>query len=123
MLVESNKQRWRFEDKPVELKKIKPVIHPIINNYNELLPEKKNSLETVVNKIKEYILNPKIYLFGSNIKGNWNENSDYDIIVISQPSEEIKNILKNYNYGFKVDLFFWKKDDDTFKKIDITNKK
>jgi predicted nucleotidyltransferase len=99
------------------------VIHPIINNYNELLPEKKNSLETVVNKIKEYILNPKIYLFGSNIKGNWNENSDYDIIVISQPSEEIKNILKNYNYGFKVDLFFWKKDDDTFKKIDITNKK
>ena len=82
----------------------KPVIHPIIYEWNELPKDQKEELSIVKNKITSIIGECDIALFGSIVKGNWDEESDYDILIHKHLSKEQIQELKKQSYPRKVDI-------------------
>ena len=64
-----------------------------------------NNLHYYLAKIKESILsvdeNSKVYLFGSDVTGNYNMASDIDILVVTSVVRNIiQNALDKENLGF-----------------------
>ena len=95
----------------------KHIIHPIITKWNDFTEEDKNILQNIKKVITSYIEEDcKIFVYGSRIKGTWDENSDYDIAINYSPSFEIQKQLIKYDYGVKVDLSF---RGDMYNKSDV----
>lgn len=103
-----HKKRWTIETfpYPYERPKYKEVIHPIPTTYDDLPEDQKVVVTHIKNIIISHMGECKMQLFGSRIKGTWNDESDYDIIVSTTPSKEIVNILRKYDYGVPVDIMF-----------------
>lgn len=102
------KERYPYIGNPYgfELPKSKPVIHPKITKWEDFSEEDKVALSDVKNIIQSYIGNCKIAIFGSRIKGNWDDESDYDIQVYAVPSAQIQKELINYKYSIPVEIHF-----------------
>jgi predicted nucleotidyltransferase len=108
-----NRTRWLLVDDPrgYVFAKGKEIIHPIINNWEELEEDQKK----ILLKIKEYIYskinNCTLYLFGSRIDGTWNEKSDYDITIVvdEMPNKELVREIQLHDYGVEVDISFNRK--------------
>lgn len=102
------KKRWPLLNNPFgfELPKPNPIIHPIINKWDDFSEEDKTILSNIKKIIVENIGDCKISVFGSRTKGNWVESSDYDIFIHKVLSKEIVDNLKNINYGVRVDVHY-----------------
>ena len=91
----------------------KPVIHPIITKWEQLTAKDQMILSDIKKVIVSKIGDCNLYLYGSRINGNWDENSDYDILIDKDvPFESIIN-LRNYDYGVKIDLGCFEKVEDS----------
>jgi len=86
--------------------KSKPKIHDVVITFDEFNDEQKKKLLYFREVITSKIGDCEMSIFGSQIKGNWDETSDYDIVIYNMPSREDMIYLKGFNYGFKVDMFF-----------------
>lgn len=103
-----NKERYPYINNPFgfKLPERKPVIHPVINEWENFTEEDKTILSNIKKIITSYIGDYKITAYGSRLKGYWTEKSDYDIIVYFVPSIKIQNEIRTYNYDVKVDIQF-----------------
>jgi predicted nucleotidyltransferase len=82
----------------------KPVVHPIIYKWDDLPEDQKEELETIKKVVYSIIGQCDISLFGSIVKGYWDEESDYDLLVHKQVSKELISELRKQTYPRKVDL-------------------
>jgi len=116
-----NKKRWPLLNNPfgIELPKPKPIIHPVINKWEDFTEEDKTILQNIKKIITLYIGDCRMGVYGSRIKGNWNEKSDYDIGVFTYPDESIQEKLRKYNYGVRVDLVFLGEPENLILKVEI----
>lgn len=105
-MKKADPRRWSFAERPIKLKPVRPQIHPRVNSFDELSEKDKELLLSIKNVIVNHVGECDLSLFGSKIKGNWDETSDYDIVVHKFVNREIQKKLKNYNFNVKVDLFF-----------------
>lgn len=101
-------RRWTFQEKPVALKIINPVIHPIITNFDQFEQTQKEILYEIKQTIVGIIGDCEVSIFGSRINGNWTEESDYDLLVYSTTVNTPKRFDKE-NFKVKVDIFFLQK--------------
>jgi len=109
-----NKFRWRLIDDPrgfVPIRKKKPK-HSVIKNFSELSEDQKNNLLQLKNFIQSKVNDCEVYLYGSRVRGKWDNMSDYDIMIVTDniPNEKIIKEIQNYNYDIKVDISFTKKN-------------
>lgn len=95
-----------FAESSLKIKPINPNIHPKITNFNQIPEEQKIVLNRVKSFIVETIGDCQLTFYGSRVKGNWVEDSDYDIFVHKIVDEETKRYLKKHDYGARVDLLF-----------------
>ncbi len=67
------------------------------------MPDKK--LQEIIDRILQIIVPEKIILFGSRAKGNFGEDSDYDLLVIKSDiaKDEIKIARKIYRNLIGID--------------------
>ena len=103
------KIRYPYINNPFgfKLPEPKPQIHPIINNWNDFSEKDKTILLEIKKIIISYLNDSKVFVYGSRIKGNWDETSDYDISIITNiKNTDLKNKVKNYNYPVEVDISF-----------------
>jgi len=106
------KNRWPYLNNPLgfKLPEPKPVIHPIIEKWDDL-PEDQKVVLTKVKTVIQALIGPcQILLFGSRVKGYWTEESDYDIRVNKVPSPELIDVIRKSDYGAEVQIFFQDKD-------------
>ena len=89
-----------------ELPKPKLVIHPIIKKWDDFTEKDKIILQNIKRIIVSYIGECKVFVFGSRVNGKWDENSDYDIMVLKTSSKEIMETIRQYNYNILVDILF-----------------
>ncbi len=84
------------------------------NNIADILTFKMDAFQSesqkIVNKIAEYCKPEKIILFGSFAKGNQNENSDIDLLIVKKSDKkrpfrvkEIFESLRGMNRKFSLD--------------------
>jgi type I restriction enzyme S subunit len=67
-----------------------------------------------------YLPNTRVWVYGSRINGNSNENSDLDLVVFSSDKQraglaELRENLEESSLPFKVDLFVWELVPENFK--------
>jgi predicted nucleotidyltransferase len=105
-----NQIRYPYINNPLgfKLPEIKPVIHPIINTWDDLSEDQKVILINIKNAISLFITDFKLILFGSRIKGNWTEDSDWDIIVLKDVDKETKDKIVKHKYDVIIDFKFYK---------------
>ena len=104
------------------LPKQKPFLHKKIKNFYDFSEYSILFLLTIKKEIEGVIGNCRVLVFGSRIKGNWDENSDWDIMVYSNPiTEKTKTILKNKMSLKKVDVSFKILTDKPLQGIEIKN--
>lgn len=85
----------------------KPQIHPVITKWEEFSEGDKVILLGIKNIITSYLDKCKVYVFGSRIKGNWDNESDWDIAIVSDIQDfNLKNRIRNHNYYVEVDVMF-----------------
>ena len=88
------------------MRKAKPKIHPIVSCYDEFNYDQKEKLSHIKSIVISRISTCTMYVFGSQINGNWDETSDFDIVVCGKLSGDDKRYLRSFDYGFKVDIAF-----------------
>jgi predicted nucleotidyltransferase len=101
-----NQIRYPYIGNPLgfKLPEPKPVIHPIIYKWDDLPEDQKEELETIKKVVYSIIGRCEISLFGSIVKGYWDEESDYDLTIHKDLSREILSELKKQSYPRKVDI-------------------
>ncbi len=50
----------------------------------------KEILTQIKSAVQEVIPDAKVYLFGSRARGDWNEESDWDILVLTKEKQPMK---------------------------------
>lgn len=100
------RQQYPYIGNPFGFKLPQPklVIHPIITKWEQLTPEDQKILSDIKKVIVSEIGDCNLYLYGSKVNGNWDENSDYDLLIDKDIPFETLVKLKNYNYGVDIDL-------------------
>lgn len=88
------------------MRKSKPKIHTEVLCVDDFNDDQKEKLLYIKSIILSRFPDCKMYVFGSQIKGNWDETSDYDIIVCGKLSGEDKRYLKSLDYGVRMDMTF-----------------
>ena len=73
----------------------KSVIHPIIYKWDDLPEDQKEELETIKKIIFSIIGECEITLFGSIVKGYWDDDSDYRTaqILLDKNDNSLKKIM------------------------------
>jgi predicted nucleotidyltransferase len=103
------KERRPYLGNPYDfvLPKRKPVVHPVITKWEDFTELDKNILQKVKNTLIEKLGECRITAFGSKVNGNWDEKSDYDIIVYKDVDfETMSSILKHNWEGLAIDVMF-----------------
>lgn len=106
------KERYPYINNPYgfKLPEENPVIHPVIIKWEDFTEKDKTILQNIKKKIVSIIGDCKVSIFGSRVKGNWTDKSDYDILVHKTLSDETLSILKSIDYEIKIDLSFCSDD-------------
>lgn len=112
--------RWKYEDCPfpIKFKETKPKIHPEIHNFDEMPEDQKKVLLEVKSYIRSVMPDARLFLFGSRMNGNWDEESDYDLVILTQEGKEKIDIVRGHDFGVELDLFFVKEHSDS-RKVEI----
>ena len=71
----------------------KPVVHPIIYKWDDFSKEDKVILKRIKDIIVSEIGDCRITIYGSKVNGNWDEDSDYDIIIYNNLDITFKLLL------------------------------
>lgn len=115
--------RFKYSDykEGVVLKTKKPQTHNECYSFADLSIEQQRMCKKIKDVILELAPTARVYLFGSQMNGRWDFESDYDIIVESGGVIFADTIykLRNYDYGVKVDLFFPQLKSSSGKKIEL----
>ena len=82
----------------------KPVIHPIITKWEQLATNDQKILSDIKKVIISKIGDCNLYLYGSKVNGNWDENSDYDLLIDKTIPFDTLIELREYDYGVEIDL-------------------
>lgn len=77
-----------------------------LSNFTDLPVEKQNIFKKIKHSINEYF-STEVYVFGSHNHGYWDEQSDYDVIVINNNYIDILDSIREI-VGVKVDIMFSK---------------
>lgn len=104
-----NKIRHPYINNPFgfKLPEPKPVIYPIIEKWEDFSEKDKKILSEIKRIILSYIGKCEVCVFGSRIKGNWDDESDYDIMVISTINNyNLINQVMNHKYDVEIDIVF-----------------
>lgn len=98
--------RYPYVNNPLgfKLPEPKPVIHPIITKWEDFTEEDKTILQNIKSIIVSRTGECNVYVYGSRVKGNWDENSDYDIRVEKQLLPGLIFDLNNIEFPVKVDI-------------------
>jgi hypothetical protein len=82
------------------------IIHPIIKEWEDFSEDEKQILKNIKKSIEE-VFQKEVFvcLFGSRIKGYWRENSDYDVCINENLTEDLKQQIRDKNPNIKIDLF------------------
>lgn len=103
-----HKKRWGIEDEPnwERLVRKRPITHPIITCWEDVREEDKvlllNTKKIIISELGDCIVGFR----GSRIKGNWIEESDYDLITSRIPTEDVRQRISRYNYEAPIDIMF-----------------
>lgn len=99
-------KRWRLVDYPdsVKFKHINPFVHKKITDFRQLPIDQQKVFKEIKTFICKILGETKCYAFGSRVNGNWIEESDYDVLVYSQASKEIKLIILRKDFKVKTDI-------------------
>ncbi len=83
-----------------------------LNDFYDLPIEKQNIFKEIKNKVNnEFGNHIDLYVFGSYLKGVWNESSDFDVVT-SEPNFKIRELkFKN----IKVDFIYFNNFDGMVK--------
>lgn len=92
--------RYPYINNPLgfKLPEVKPIVHPIIYQWDDLPEDQKQELQSIKETILSIVGECQISLYGSIVKGYWDENSDYDLIVHKSLSKETLTILRSQSY-------------------------
>jgi type I restriction enzyme S subunit len=83
--------------------------------------------DTIKTLFSRYLPNTKVWVYGSRINGNSNENSDLDVAVFSSDEQmaclaELREKLENnFLLPFRVDLHIWEHVPENFKANILSN--
>jgi len=88
----------------------KPIIHPIVYNWDDFLDNQKQELQTIKSIIVSIIGECTLSLFGSMVKGYWDDDSDYDLVIHKDITKEQLGQLKSQTYPRKVDINYTTRD-------------
>ena len=88
----------------------KPIIHPIVYNCDDFLDIQKKEIEVIKRIILSIIGECKLSLFGSMVKGYWDNDSDYDLVIHKNITSEQLSQLRSQRYPRKVDINFTNTD-------------
>ena len=99
-------KRWRLIDYPdsVKFKKVNPFIYKKITDFRQMPIDQQKVFKEVKHFVCKILGETKCYAFGSRVNGNWLPESDYDILIYSNPSKEIKLIILRKDFKVKVDI-------------------
>lgn len=99
------KERYPYINNPYgfKLPEPNPIIHPVIKKWDDFTESDKSIFLEIKNKIVSVIGEFKVSVFGSRIRGNWTDDSDYDVLINKELSiEELDELIK-INHEVKVD--------------------
>jgi predicted nucleotidyltransferase len=82
----------------------KPQRYPTVTRYEDFTDEQKSKLSLIKSVILSRVGECHIGVYGSQVRGNYDETSDYDIMIYKAMNIEDLRYIKGYNYGFKVDI-------------------
>ena len=102
-------KRYPYVNNPFgfKLPEQKPFIHPIIEKWEDFSDEDKKTLSEIKRIIISYVGECNVFVFGSRVKGNWDEESDWDLVIFSETKDnELKLKVKNHPYDVEVDTNF-----------------
>ena len=102
-------KRYPYVNNPFgfKLPEQKPFIHPIIEKWEDFSDEDKKTLSEIKIIIISYVGECNVFVFGSRVKGNWDEESDWDLVIFSETKDnELKLKVKNHPYDVEVDTNF-----------------
>lgn len=91
------------------LPKRNPTNKPLIKDWEDFSSEDKQILSEIKNELTRYLGEYPLYLYGSRVKGNWTEDSDYDIIIEKELSIEELETIKKLRYPVPVDFKAYEK--------------
>jgi predicted nucleotidyltransferase len=86
----------------------------ILKSFYDLPEEKQENFKKIKEEINSYYCKEvPVYFFGSYINGNWDEFSDYDIIVEENEFDEEYCKKISNKLGIKISVFLRKNFDKT----------
>lgn len=78
----------------------------VLMNFEDLPIDKQKNFINIKLVIEEYLkTNIEAYVFGSYNHGYWDDESDYDVIILSSASMALDEIVKEKT-NLKVNVFF-----------------
>jgi predicted nucleotidyltransferase len=102
------KERYPYINNPYgfKLPEQNPIIHPVVKKWDDFTESDKLIFLEIKNKIISVIGDFKVSVFGSRIRGNWTDDSDYDVLINKELSIEELDKLREINHEVKVDASY-----------------
>lgn len=98
--MNTSSNRFPYINNPLgfKLPEKAPITHPIITEFEQFSTEEKTLLLSFKDIIVSVLGDVKVCVFGSRIKGNWTEKSDWDLSVYytditKEKALQIQNLL------------------------------
>ncbi len=82
------------------------IVRGKLNNFTDLPVDKQEVFKKIKETINEHI-STEVYVFGSYNHGYWDEQSDYDVIVLNDNYIDMLEIIRE-KVGVKIDIMFSK---------------
>jgi hypothetical protein len=103
------KERYPYINNPYgfKLPEPNPIIHPVIKQWDDFTESDKSIFLEIKKKIISVIGDFKVSAFGSRIRGNWTEKSDYDVLINKELLTQELIALKEISYEVKVDFSYY----------------
>jgi len=101
-------KRYKAIDNPLGfvIRPTKPQRFDTVKQYEDFTNDQKAKLQHIKSIIVSRLGDCKIGVYGSQVRGNYDHTSDYDVRVYKDVSPADSKYLKGFDYGFKVDMFF-----------------
>lgn len=81
----------------------------------------QNQHQTILDLLKHYIPNTKVWAYGSRVKFCSTPKSDLDMVAFTSPKQrlaisDLREAFEESNLPFRVDLFVWDEVPEQFRK-------
>ena len=101
-------KRYKAIDNPLGfvIRATKPQRFANVTHYDDFTEDQKTNLQKIKAVIVSRLGECNIGVYGSQVRGNYDQTSDYDVRVYKDVSPADSKYLKGFDYGVKVDMFF-----------------